>query len=168
MRRDLNSKINFVFGGPSHPQRPIVCFIPGGPGLSSRTLTGIEILKRSFDLAFVDPPGTGGLDEVEKPTFEEVVSSLIKKLAALRRQIVLVGHSFGGYYTTRCLADPHLEIVGLVFLCAPITPEAYAVCCRQYDEYKSRNSALAAADANFATRCTLVMFLLNSGGFWWI
>ena len=50
--------------------RPIVVFIPGGPGLSSKTLSGLEILNRSFDLVLVDPPGTGEQRDPDKQNFE--------------------------------------------------------------------------------------------------
>ncbi|MBI4369690.1 MAG: alpha/beta hydrolase [Elusimicrobia bacterium] len=152
--RILQSKITTIAGKRRNPLRPVICFIPGGPGLSSKTLTGIEIVSRSFDLAFIDPPGTGGLPDVQNPTFLEVVYSLAKELRTLQRPLILVGHSFGGYYAARCLADPSLGIVGLVMLSAPMTPDVYAVCCKRYEEYKSQSPTLADAEAKWESSPT--------------
>ncbi len=91
---NVESTISFVESeSPASLKRPIVCFIPGGPGLSSETLRSMENLKSSFDLAFIDPPGTGKSPEAEDPQFKKIVQSLIESVLTLKRPVVLVGHS---------------------------------------------------------------------------
>jgi pimeloyl-ACP methyl ester carboxylesterase len=119
-------------------KRPLLALIPGGPGLSSRTLKGIESCDRFFDLAFVDPPGTGGLPEPRAATFEAISDSIVTALAELKRPAILLGHSFGGLYAAQALSQNRIEVAGLVLMSTPLRPESYALASRQYEKHKSR------------------------------
>lgn len=110
-------------------------FIPGGPGLSSATLRSMDILRRSFDLAYVDPPGTGGLPVPQKPTFERVIHAIEAELIMLRRPMVLCGHSFGGLYATLLAHRGKLNLKGLVAMDTPLSAESFSVAGAQYAQY---------------------------------
>lgn len=114
-------------------QRPIVCFIPGGPGLSSMSLRSMDLLSRSFDLVYIDPPGTAGLDELPNPTFFSVVDALEAELLSLKRPIVLCGHSFGGLYAVEILSRRRLDVVGFCAIAVPFSNEAYAAATNQFN-----------------------------------
>ena len=115
--------------------QPVICFIPGGPGLSSDTLRSMDILSRSFDLAYVDLPGTGGLERVASPTFENVAESVEEELSGLNRRLVLCGHSFGALLAAEIASKKRLSICALVAIAAPFSKQAYTVACRQYETF---------------------------------
>src|ERR1041385_3746633 len=58
-------RLNWIrSSNPLAASRPVIVGIPGGPGLSSATLRGMEVLAEGFDVVLVDPPGTGGTEEM--------------------------------------------------------------------------------------------------------
>ncbi len=115
--------------------RPVVVFIPGGPCLSSKTLSGLEVLNRSFDVVFLDPPGTGGLPDIEKQDFNSVLGSMETELKSLRRPIILAGHSFGGYQAAKLVEINQTRYVGLICLATPFLDETYSGLVEQYTKY---------------------------------
>jgi hypothetical protein len=58
----------------SEKQNAPKLFIAGGPGLSSNTLRDLDLLKRSFELVYVDIQGTNGSAYTGKKTFLEIAS----------------------------------------------------------------------------------------------
>ncbi len=115
--------------------RPVVCFIPGGPGLSSKTLRSMDVLSRSFDLAYIDPPGTGGQPEIANPTFASILASLnvdLKKLGS--RKIILCGHSFGALYAIE-LAMWAENIAGILLMASPLSNASYEVATKLYSQF---------------------------------
>lgn len=117
--------------------RPIIVLIPGGPGLSSKTLSGLEVLNRSFDLVLVDPPGTGGQRDPEKQNFDFVLSSFELELKVLERPIIIGGHSFGGYQAACLLARKHLDYAGLVCLGSPLSDHTFGAVTTEYENLKT-------------------------------
>lgn len=113
--------------------RPTICLFPGGPGLSSKTLRSIEILSRSFELAFIDPPGTGGLEEVNAPTFEGILRAMEVELEKLENKpLIFLGHSFGALYVIELAARKKFNVAGLILVAAPLSEETYEVAKKQY------------------------------------
>lgn len=122
----------------SHPkaaERPVICMIPGGPGLSSATLRSMDLLSRSFDLVYVDPPGTGGTEEPKDPTFFSVTDAIERELIALERPVVLCGHSFGALHGIELAQRGRLQIAGLIAIGTPLSAQAYAVAYEQYAKH---------------------------------
>ena len=103
--------------------RPTLCFLPGGPGLSSAVLRSMDLLSRSFHIAYIDPPGTGGTPELTDPTLEAMISSLTELLESLRSPLILCGHSFGALYAAELSRVRHLDLRGLVFLAPAFFPK---------------------------------------------
>jgi pimeloyl-ACP methyl ester carboxylesterase len=93
--------------------------IPGGPGLSSLTLRSLDILCRSFDLYYVDFPGTNGLPFDHKRSFESLSQMLFDEIEMISGPVISVGHSFGGFFAARAAID--LGLAGLVSLSAPFS-----------------------------------------------
>lgn len=58
----------------------------------------MDILSRSFNLAYIDPPGTGGSEELDNPSPEAIVSAIAALLKGLNSPLILCGHSFGALY----------------------------------------------------------------------
>jgi len=110
------SALNFVQSTADAKLKPVICFLPGGPGLSSQTLRSMELLKRSFDLAFIDPPGTGSSPGTPAANFNEVVDSLNVAIKNLNREIILVGHSYGGIYAGALALRADFPLIGLRLL----------------------------------------------------
>lgn len=137
--KSIRAKVRILPGAHAARERPVVAFIPGGPGLSSHTLAGVERLTRSFDVALVDPPGTAGLPEATTPAFDEIVDSLCEALRETKRSLIIAGHSFGGYYALRCLSRAVLPIRGLALVSTPLTPATYAEASKRYSNLKDAN-----------------------------
>lgn len=137
---------------PESSRRPIVVLIPGGPGLSSKTLIGLETLDRSFDLVFVDPPGTGGQNEPENPTFDSTLENIESALKVLERPIILLGHSFGGFQAAKLVERARLDVVGFVGCAAPLGEKTFSEISKQYE--KLRTPELSAAEKAWENKKT--------------
>lgn len=129
-------------------QRPLVVLIPGGPGLSSKTLVGFEKLSRSFDLVFVDPPGTEGQEEPSNPTFESILHSIESELLKIDRSIILLGHSFGGFQAAKLVTRARLDVVGLIGCAMPLSEPTFKEIGKQYEKF--RTPELTRAEAAWA------------------
>lgn len=97
--RTLNPKSNL----------PILIAIPGGPGLSGKSLKGIEVFKSKFQVSVLDPAGTGKTKELPKrETREEYFDRYIEDIEMCLSEFILkhahsnkfpltfIGHSYGG------------------------------------------------------------------------
>ena len=143
----MKSQTHFVqSSAPSANKRPLVCFIPGGPGLSASSLRSMDVLSRTFDLVYIDPPGTGG-SAAEDPTFGGVVASIRDSLRTFGRPILLCGHSFGGLYSVILACDPQLDVVGLTLIATPLTQTAYKAATTGYN--RGRSEALKNAEERY-------------------
>jgi len=142
-QKKLEARATLLRGPMAAASKPVVAFIPGGPGLSSRTLVGAQHLTRSFDVALIDPPGTGGLPEVGSATFDSFVDAISAEIVKLGRPVIVAGHSFGGYYALACVARGLFPVHGLALMSTPLTPESYAAASKQYDLHKDANLAAA-------------------------
>jgi len=94
-----------------------IFIIPGGPGLSSLTLRGLNPLKADFELVYLDFQGTNGSNYHGKKSYEQIskdISSFIKNEDGKK---FVLGHSFGGFFA----ADAFLEDVvsGVICLSTP-------------------------------------------------
>jgi pimeloyl-ACP methyl ester carboxylesterase len=126
--------------------RPAICFIPGGPGLSSATLRSMDVLSRSFDLVYVDTPGTAGLAEPTNPTFFSIAQSIENELVGLERDVIMCGHSFGALFAAQIAQNGKLRSLGLIAIAAPFSSLVYEVACKQYELHMT-NELRAAAKA---------------------
>lgn len=132
----MKAKITIVPKNSEEQGGPTICFFPGGPGLSSKTLRSMDVLSRSFELAFVDPPGTGGLEEVSAPTFEGILGAMEVELEKLgNRSFIFIGHSFGALYAIELAARKRINVCGLAIIAAPLSEETYEIAKKQYVEF---------------------------------
>lgn len=143
----MKSQTHFVqSNAPGANKRPLVCFIPGGPGLSSSSLRSMDVLSRTFDLVYIDPPGTGG-SAADSPTFNGVWVSVRDSLKAFGRPLILCGHSFGGIYSVVLANDSQLNVVGLTIIATPLSIAAYKTATDGYN--RGRSEALKAAEERY-------------------
>jgi pimeloyl-ACP methyl ester carboxylesterase len=98
---------------------PKLFVIPGGPGLSSNTLRDLDLLKRSFELVYIDIQGTNGSAYTGKKTFSEIGSSLAEIVSNESGQKFSLGHSFGGFWASDLLIRGLVS--GLVCISTPFT-----------------------------------------------
>jgi len=88
---------------------PILIAIPGGPGLSGKSLKGIEVFQSKFQVSVLDPAGTGKTKELPaQKTREEYFDRYIDDIEMCLLELVLkhphsekhpitfIGHSYGG------------------------------------------------------------------------
>ena len=101
----------------SQRKQPIV-MIPGGPGLSSRTLAPLTALNARHDLYMVDLPGVDGVPFLPGVTFNGLCEEIAQEIAAISGNVVLLGHSFGGFFATR-MALQNPSVSGLICLSVP-------------------------------------------------
>lgn len=108
------------------PNNPVLIFLHGGPGGDHRALLplsealGGPSLADDFFLVFWDQRGAGlsQRHDSEDITFEEYLADLeaLVEHYASGRSVVLVGHSWGGAYTTMYINEHPERVAGAVLL----------------------------------------------------
>lgn len=148
-----------------------ICLIPGGPGLSSATMRSLDLLVRSFDLHYIDPPGTGGQNEVTAPDFFGVVDAIeeaiVEATAALQKPVILCAHSFGAYYAAEVIRRKRAGVHALVAIGSPLSSESYRAASDIFS--RQMTDELRAAIEDFKkrpTRQTLNRMLSRYGNFY--
>ncbi len=149
------------------PKQPAIVLIPGGPGFSSSTWGDTSFLRKTHDVILVDPPGTGGLRESENYIFHEVVSALEAELQKLKCRMVLVGHSFGGFYATALAMRGFLPHTQLVAVSTELSWHSHQVASQQRSEIPNIDRYLEAfyahpSEENFGRWLELLAPLLFS------
>lgn len=97
-----------------------IFIIPGGPGLSSLTLRGLDLLKSEFELVYLDFQGTNESKYVGKKTYDEISSAISDVIKNESGTKFVLGHSFGGFFAVDaflnnsasgviCLSTPFLK-----------------------------------------------------------
>ncbi|HXH75387.1 MAG TPA: alpha/beta hydrolase [Bacteriovoracaceae bacterium] len=109
--------------------------IPGGPGLSSQSLKHLEILKDSFNLYFVDFPGTNGNPYLGKKSFEELSDLLIDNLKEISGKIFVLGHSYGGFFAADYAIQNGCD--GIICLATPFSKNSLAGASANYESKKT-------------------------------
>ncbi len=160
-------KLTKIQGPASAPTpAPTLVLIPGGPGISSLSIRAMDILSRSFHLAYVDFPGTNGNPYDKDRSFDELAKELQKVIAKISGKVITVGHSHGGFFAAKAaLLSP--EISGVVCISTPFTKKCFQAI---NDSFESRKTpALIAAekawDANPSDK-TFAMWLAEYGEFY--
>ena len=122
-------------------------FLPGGPGLSSATLSSLMILSRSFNLYFVDSVQTESYtDDV---SYEGLFSSTAELLEEIKDEYILCGHSFGGILATDLIVTKAAQAKGLICIASPFSSESFSAVNSQYGFHKTPE--LEAAETEFLT-----------------
>src|SRR5690554_5948017 len=79
---------------------PKLFVLSGGPGLSSLTMRGLDLLNRSFEIIYVDFQGTNDSSYLGKKSFVEQVSLLTEAIKNESGLKYILGHSFGGFFAS--------------------------------------------------------------------
>jgi len=114
---------------------PRLFAIAGGPGLSSNTLRDLDLLKRSFELVYVDIQGTNGSAYTGKKTYLDIASSLADVVSKESGIKFALGHSFGGFLASELLIRGLVS--GLVCISTPFTRGSLAAANDNYNLYKT-------------------------------
>ena len=135
---------------------PTIALIPGGPGLSSATLQSLTILSSSFNLVFVDPPGTGA-STVDSPALS-YSESLAEIGNAIEKygDLILLGHSFGGIQATDLIVSQLVRASALVCISTPFSEGVWNLIEQQYSRLKPEK--LKAAELAFESDQTDLNF----------
>lgn len=144
----LTSKLHFIKCiNTQAVQGPLIVFIPGGPCFSSLTLRDLEPLKDTFDLVFLDPPGTGGTPDLNPVTYEGLLEDMEAALQTLNKPMILVGHSFGGIQAVEITVCGKLNVAGICVIASPFSQKTFEVMQRQYLAH--RNMEMIQAEQAF-------------------
>jgi len=127
---------------------PKLIIIPGGPGLSSLTLRDLDLLKRSFELMYVDIQGTNGSVYTGKKSFNEIASALAEIILKESGTKFAIGHSFGGFLAAELLIRE--SVSGLVCISTPFTKAALASANENYNFHKT--PALIEAESSWSEK----------------
>lgn len=91
--------------------------IPGGPGLSSLTLRGLDLLKSEFELIYLDIQGTNDSKYVGKKTYDEISSTISDVIKNESGTKFVLGHSFGGFFAVDAFLND--SVSGVICLSTP-------------------------------------------------
>lgn len=114
---------------------PKLFIIAGGPGLSSNTLRELDLLKRSFELVYVDIQGTNGSVYAGKKSFSEIASALTDMITKESGEKFSLGHSFGGFLAADLLIQE--AVSGLVCISTPFSQASLSAANDNYNFYKT-------------------------------
>lgn len=109
---------------------PTLVMIPGGPGLSSLTLRSMDILKRSFNLLYVDFPGTNDNPYIEDRTFDELSNALETELQKISGSKFVLGHSYGGFFASDLSLK--LKLDGIICVATPFSEKSLTAASDNY------------------------------------
>jgi proline iminopeptidase len=125
---------------------PIVVVLPGGPGLSSGTVDAFSALNQDFDVCLMDSPGTGHTQALEHPTYDGVLADLEKAIVDTGREVILVGHSFGGIEAVELAVRGKFAVKRLVLLSTPLSKQSVDYQEAALTKFRENNPALVEAD----------------------
>lgn len=125
------------------PNAPALFLVPGGPGLSSGTLRSLDLLARSFELYYVDLPGTNGLAFDRERSLTRLSEDLADEIRKVGRQTFVLGHSFGGFLAAEA-AMRSGSAAGVICIATPFTKECQDIAVENYVD--NRGSELKAAE----------------------
>lgn len=124
----LSRKIHYVEAGNLNAKK-VLFFVHGSPGSWNAYDNYLKDsnLLRDFHLISVDRPGYGYSDFgiVEESLLKQsiVYAPILKELHEKNKEIILVGHSYGGPVIARMAMDFADVVKGLIFIAASIDPE---------------------------------------------
>lgn len=129
----------------SSSKAPNLILIPGGPGLSSHSISGFDILSRSFHLHYIDFPGANGQTYARDYSFQEISDSIHDYAMELRGKTLAVGHSYGGLFAVD--VGVRANLAGVVCVATPFTNRVMDLAVKNYAELKS--DRLQVAETNW-------------------
>ena len=121
---------------------PSLVLIPGGPGLSSLTLRSLDILNRSFNLFYVDFPGTNGNPYLEDNSFNVLSETLASEIKKLNSPVYVLGHSYGGFFAADLVSK--IKLNGVICISTPFSEKSLLAASENYTTRKT--SALLSAE----------------------
>ncbi len=127
---------------------PKLIIISGGPGLSTLTLRDLDLLKRSFELVYVDIQGTNGSSYTGKKSFNEIASALAEIISKESGTKFALGHSFGGFLAAELLIQE--SVSGLVCISTPFTKATLNCANENYNFHKT--AALIEAELDWVKK----------------
>lgn len=120
---------------------PKIFMIAGGPGLSSLTLRDLDLLKRHFELIYVDMQGTNDSKYQGKKSFADLSSALVEIVKEESGVKYALGHSFGGFFASELFL--HKAVSGLICLSTPFSQASLSSANENYEANKTSNLAEA-------------------------
>ena len=118
------------------PSSPTLVLIPGGPGISSLSIRAMDILSRSFQLIYVDFPGTNGNPYDKDRSFDELANGLVQAISNIPGEVITVGHSHGGFFAVKA-AITNKHISGVVCISSPFTDQCFQAAVENFRSRKT-------------------------------
>jgi len=115
---------------------PKIFVIAGGPGLSSLTLRDLDLLKRKFELVYLDFQGTNNSEYLGKKSFSELCTLIGEAIKNESGKKYLLGHSYGGVLAAGILAQG-FNADGLICIAAPFSKASLDAANVSYNENKT-------------------------------
>jgi hypothetical protein len=128
--------------------------IPGGPGLSSRTLKVFDELSDEFDIYYVDTQGTNGTAFNKDASVNKVIEAIDIKISQIDSKIILIGHSYGGLIASELINNKN--VIGLLCISTPFTEIAFSKLIDNYQN--SQTKELKAAEDNWLNKYSEISF----------
>lgn len=104
----------------------------------------MDILKRSFNLLYVDFPGTNGVPYDADRSFDELSGALEFELLKMNGPKFILGHSYGGFFAANLSLKIKLE--GIICIATPFSENSLAAASENYSAKNSQTLSEAESD----------------------
>jgi pimeloyl-ACP methyl ester carboxylesterase len=115
---------------------PKIFILSGGPGISSLTLRDLDLLKRSFELIYLDMQGTNDSLYEGKKTFSELCTLASDIISNETGEKYILGHSYGGFLAAGIFQKDTFAN-GLICIATPFSKESLATANDTYSSSKT-------------------------------
>lgn len=115
---------------------PKIFILSGGPGISSLTLRDLDLLKRNFELIYLDMQGTNDSSYEGKKSFSELCTLVGEITSNETGEKYILGHSYGGFLAAGIFQESNFAN-GLICIATPFSKESLATANDTYSSNKT-------------------------------
>ena len=113
----------------NNKSKQTVVMIPGGPGLGFASYLKLSETLSDFNSLLIDSPAKAPRN------FDDYLSTIKNELRNINEEIILLGHSYGGFVAAYLFAKEPEKYSGIVLINAPLSKMAFQSINEQYTKF---------------------------------